>query len=49
MSSTKTARSAPNVTSKTAKDVDWVSTPGGLWPVVIHSLLMIIVVVNAIL
>lgn len=46
MSSSKTKRSAPNVTSK---DVDWTATPGGLWPVVIHSLLMIIVVVNAIL
>lgn len=46
MSSTKTKRSVPNVTSK---DVDWVSTPGGLWPVVIHSLMIIIVVVDAIL
>ena len=46
MSSTNTKRSAPNATSK---DVDWTATPGGLWPVVIHSLLIIIVVVNAIL
>ena len=46
MSSTKTKRYVPNVTSK---NVDWVATPGGLWPVVIHSLLMVIVVVNAIL
>lgn len=46
MSSTKDKRSAPNATSK---GVDWTATPGGLWPVVIHSLMIIIVVVNAIL